>query len=299
MPRVSVIVPCYNHGQFLDEAVASVLAQTYVDYEIVIVNDGSTEEETVTLLQNYHQPKTRVIHTSNQGLAAARNKGIEESSGVYILPLDADDRICPTYMEKAVSVLDEKDDVGIVYCEAMFFGEKTGKWELPRYEFSQFLLTNLIFASAFFRKSDWAKTGGYNPNMIYGWEDYDFWLSLIELGREVYQIPEVLFHYRHRSDSMVNAIAREQQIYSSSQIFKNHRDLYTENIRVVFEDFARLREEKEHWHRETLVAQSQLESLNSRVLFAASKKTYSFLSRFPRLEKFFRSLARATRRTYR
>lgn len=297
VPRVSVIVPCYNHGQFLDEAIASVLAQTYADYEIIIVNDGSTDEETLTLLNGYDKPKTKVIHTSNQGLAAARNKGIEESSGVYILPLDADDRISPTYMEKAVRVLDERDEVGIVYCEAMFFGEKTGRWELPSYEFSQFLMSNLIFASAFFRKSDWAKTGGYNSNMIYGWEDYDFWLSLIELGREVHQIPEVLFHYRHRADSMVNAIKREQQIYSSTQIFKNHRDLYTENIRVVFEDFAKLREEKEHWHRETLLAQRQLESLNSRVLYAGAGKTYSLLSRFPRLEKFFRGLARATHRS--
>ena len=95
MPKVSVIIPCYNQGACLEEAVDSVLAQTFQDFEILVVNDGSTDEATIRMLGKYERPKTRVIHTDNQGLAMARNNGIREARGAYILPLDADDKIGP------------------------------------------------------------------------------------------------------------------------------------------------------------------------------------------------------------
>jgi glycosyltransferase involved in cell wall biosynthesis len=233
-PTVSVIIPCYNQGHFLDEAVASVLGQSYQDFEIIIVNDGSTETESISILKNYNKPKTIVAHTNNQGLAMARNHAIQLSNGKYILPLDADDKIGRTYLEKAVECLEANDNLGIVYCEAEFFGNKTGKWELPEYQFPDILLGNRIFCSGFFRKLDWQKTGGYNSKMIYGWEDYDFWLSILELEREVYRIPEVLFFYRSTAGSMAKRMDDEKQISSYAQIFHNHPDLYSKNIKTIF-----------------------------------------------------------------
>ena len=106
MPRVSIIMPCYNQGQYVAEAVDSVLGQTFHDFEIIIINDGSTDQETISTLESFDRPKCLILHTTNQGLAAARNNGIREARGEYILPLDADDRIAPTYLEKAVRVLD-------------------------------------------------------------------------------------------------------------------------------------------------------------------------------------------------
>ena len=120
MPRVSVVIPCFDHGRFIDEAVDSVLAQTYRDFEIVIVNDGSTDENTNRLLSSYQRPHTSVLQTPHRGLAGARNLGIAHASGEYILPLDADDRIGPTYCERAVALLDSNDALGIVYCEAEY-----------------------------------------------------------------------------------------------------------------------------------------------------------------------------------
>jgi hypothetical protein len=120
--QVSVVIPCYNQGQYIDEAVESVLAQSYQDFEIIIVNDGSNNADTIKILETYSKPKTRVIHTNNQGASIARNNGIKVSSGRYILPLDADDRIGSVYIEKAIEVLDKNENVGIVYCEAEFFG---------------------------------------------------------------------------------------------------------------------------------------------------------------------------------
>ncbi len=244
MPQVSVIIPCFNQAHFIDDAIQSVLAQTHQDFEIVVVNDGSTNPETDEILTAYDRPRIRVVTTVNQGVAIARNTGISYATGAYILPLDADDKISPLYMEKAVAMLESNPQVGIVYCQAEFFGEKDGRWELPEYSFPEILLGNVIFCSGFYRRSDWEQIKGYNQNMKYGLADFDFWLSLIELGREVYCIQEPLFMYRQRSGSMNKSISREQLVYLYTQLFKNHAALYSENISVVFRHLIDLREEQ-------------------------------------------------------
>jgi len=232
MVKVSVIIPCYNQGSTLDETVASVLQQTYDDFEIIIINDGSTDQETNTLLAEYDKPRTRVITTSNQGLAAARNNGISAATGTYILPLDADDTIAPEYMEKAVPFLDNNPDIGIVYSRARFFGAEEHEWPLPEFTIENMLFDNIIFCSAFFRRQDWESVGGYDQGMIYGWEDYEFWLSLIEKGRQVFRIPEILFHYRVASDSMVRTKSPEQRLEMFARIYRRHQQFFSDNIEV-------------------------------------------------------------------
>ena len=234
MPKVSVIIPCYNQGIYLDEAVNSVLTQTYGDFEIIIVNDGSTDDFTNRLLENYARPATRIVTTSNQGPAAARNAGIRESLGQYILPLDADDRIGPRYLEKAVRVLESAPDLGIVYCLGELFGARTGPVSAPEFSVGKMLLSNLIFASAMFRKEDWEKTGGYNPNMTHGCEDWDFWLSIMELQRKVFRIPEVLFYYRIKTVSRNSSMDVEKQLDMHMQLIKNHPALYINHARSFF-----------------------------------------------------------------
>jgi glycosyltransferase involved in cell wall biosynthesis len=240
-PKFSVIIPCYNQGRYLDEAIASVLAQTYQDLEIIVIDDGSTEPETIEVLQNYQQPKTRIIRTDNQGVAQARNLGISQSRGTYILPLDADDKIGNSYLEKAITLLESNQKLGIVYCEAEYFGDRQGTWPLPEYKFPDILVDNVIFCSGLFRKSDWETVGGYKSNLIYGWEDHDFWLSLIELGCEVYRIPEVLFFYRQKADSMSRRMTKEHYIYSYTQLFHNHPQLYSQNIKAIFSALVTLK----------------------------------------------------------
>jgi glycosyltransferase involved in cell wall biosynthesis/SAM-dependent methyltransferase len=230
--RVSVIIPCFNDGAYIDEAVDSVLAQSYQDFEIVIVNDGSTDPRTNVILSNYSRPKTRVIETVNQGVARARNRAIEEASGEFILSLDADDKIGTEYLKEAVKVLDEDPDVGIVYCLAEFFGDKKGLWELPPYSLEGMLLDNLIFNAAFFRKNDWEAVNGFNPDMKDCYEDWDFWLSLVELGRKVYRIPNVSFYYRITEGSRMRSATEEQMVDTRVQVFRSHEDLYMNNIRV-------------------------------------------------------------------
>jgi glycosyltransferase involved in cell wall biosynthesis len=242
MPKVSVVIPCYNHGRYLDEAIDSVLAQTFDDFEIVVVDDGSTDAFTIDLLKGYHREKTRVLRTVNMGLAAARNNGIAAAGGQYILPLDADDRIEPTYLEQAVAVLDGDPQVAIVYCRARLFGAVESEWLLPEYTLERMLLDNVIFCSAVFRRSDWTAIGGYDPGMVYGWEDYDFWLGIIERGGQVVRIPEILFCYRVASDSMVRSREKWQKVEMFRRIFRRHQQLFADNIGVWLENLVDVRD---------------------------------------------------------
>ena len=229
--KVSVIVPVYNVLPcYIEEALDSALASTYQNKEIIVVNDGSTSKETLSFLKNYNNPKVKIINQINMGLAEARNTGIKNATGKYILPLDADDKIEPTYIEKAVKIIDSKKKIGIVYCEADMFGAINKKWDLPKFKIKKMLKHNCIFCTALFRKSDWEKVGGYKRIMKYGWEDYEFWLSLIELNLKVYRIPEVLFHYRqHEKTSMISEIGRDntKMEYLRKMILTYHSDLYT------------------------------------------------------------------------
>jgi glycosyltransferase involved in cell wall biosynthesis len=230
VPRVSIIIPCYNHGAYITDAVESVRAQTFGGYEIIVVNDGSTDGHTLAVLDNLACGGIRVVTTVNCGLASARNTGIREAAGEYILTLDADDRISSGYLERAVQVLDKDRKIGIVYGDTEFFGEESGRWQLPGYSLYRIPFENMIVASAFFRRSDWETVGGYRPAMRYGWEDWDFWLSVIELGRVVYKIPETVFFYRIRNSSMTRTMTYPQKLYSFMLMLCRHWRFYLKSF---------------------------------------------------------------------
>lgn len=232
-PLVSIIIPCYNQGCFLEETLESVILQTYNNWECIIVNDGSTDNtEVVAMKYTKMDNRFKYIYQSNKGLSATRNKGISNSSGKYILPLDSDDKIGNTYIEKAVSVLEANSKVEIVYCKAKLFGIQKGEWILPDYSIEQILGENCIFCSAVYRKVTYDLVGGYKENMKYGFEDWDFWLSIIENKKDlsIHKINEVLFYYRVRRNSMARSLDSEKMYNMRKQIWDNHRKLYADNF---------------------------------------------------------------------
>ena len=239
MPAVSVIIPCFNQGQYLAEAVASVAAQTFADWEIGVVDDGSTDPATVAVLDRFSHPRATLVRSANRGLAAARNLGIERARGRYILPLDCDDRIAPEYLAEAVALLDADPALGIVYCRAEFFGVQQGEWLLPPFRLPDFIFEPAIFCSAFFRREDWAATGGYNPAMRHGYEDHDFWLCLVERGRKVHQIPRPLFHYRRTPRSMAQVLTLDRQVEAFATMFARHRALFIDHFETLIRGFLR------------------------------------------------------------
>ncbi|MHA6483032.1 glycosyltransferase [Paenibacillus sp. strain BS8-2] len=228
MNKVSVIMPCRNDGNYIIEAIESVQNQTYKNIEIVIIDDGSDEEKTVSILRNLPYSQVKIIRTEGIGPAAARNEGIKVSSGKYILPLDSDDKIDASYIEKAVQILEQNSSIGVVYCYANLFGLKSGRWELPTYSFEKMLLDNIVFVTALFHKREWERVGGFNEKMKHGMEDYDFWIAILDLGFEIHQIPEVLFHYRIKPVSRTTEFMTNVQVVRETyeQIYANHPDFY-------------------------------------------------------------------------
>ncbi len=227
MVKVSVIIPCYNQGHYLKDAVNSVLSSTFRDYEIIIVNDGSTDDS-AKYIDALDYPNVIKINQPNQGVSQARNNAILRASGQYILPLDADDKISASYIESAVNSLEQDKDLVIVYCDAEFFGDKQGKWNLPKFSMKCMLRSNMIFVSAFFRKEDWEKVNGYDEAMESGLEDWEFWISILSLGRKTYRIPAVHFYYRqHDECRTVKLKAQDEQFQQlHTKVYLKHQAFY-------------------------------------------------------------------------
>jgi len=237
MTRVSIIIPCYNAGDFLHEAVESALAQTHADIEIIIVDDGSTDPRTNEILQVAAWPRTKIIRKENSGPASARNVAISNCSGEYILPLDADDTIEPTYVEKALAVMESNPNVGIVYCKAMRFGAEQGPWGLPPYNLRELVIDNVIFVTSMFRRADWLEVGGFNESLLMGVEDYEFWVKIVGKGRDVIQIDEYLFNYRIQQSSRTTSFSADRSVVVNTYatIFRANVEFYAKNAEVLFE----------------------------------------------------------------
>ena len=202
-PKISVLIPCYNLGAFLDEAVDSVLRQTYQNFEIVIVDDGSTDAATNILLADYQRPKTRVIRAVHGGVSAARNLAIARTTGPYLCALDADDRLEPTYFEKAVAVLDAEPATTFVSCWLRTFGAESWEWKPERCDLPTLLWEDTILTASLVRRDAIVAVGGYDTQMpIQGLEDWDLWLTLAERGYRGVILREVLFNYRRRPGSL-------------------------------------------------------------------------------------------------
>ena len=193
---VSVIIPAFNAEKYLKETVASALASSYPFLEIIIVDDGSTDKTQEVLESiSLEHCQVRVFHQKNQGVSVARNFGIANAKGKYLLLLDADDLISVDYIKKAVEILEQDQNVKMVNGLGEFFGDRQGSWNLR--PFSRHLLArkNMLFISGIFRKSDFDKTDGFCSE-IKGPEDWDFWISLLKRNGEVVRIPQVCLYYR-------------------------------------------------------------------------------------------------------
>ena len=227
--RVSVIIPCYGHAQYLPEAVASVAAQTYPNLDVVIVNDGSPDDTSVVarrLMAQYADLPITLMEQANAGLAAARNAGIAASKGTYWLPLDADDRIAPTFVEKCVRTLESHPAVGFAYADIQHFGDLDTVFRLPAFDAEAMVhQSNIGCVCSLVRRSVWEAVGGYDPCMRQGYEDWDFWVGCIEKGWTGVRIAEPLFFYRKRGDSMLTD-ARKKHDRLFARIVLNHPSLY-------------------------------------------------------------------------
>lgn len=222
-PLVSVIVPCYNMGNYASDCINSVLAQTYSNWECIIVDDGSTDNtREISLQLTTLDDRIKYYKKENGGLSSTRNFGIKQANGQFILPLDVDDIISKNYVEEAVEAFNQNPDLKLVYCEAEFFGEKNGPWIQQEFNLKDLARTNMIFCTAMFKKEDWVSVNGYDENMKFGWEDWEFWISILKNGGEVKRLPLVGFFYRIRSTSMLRSMSQEEVDFLCDYVYQKH-----------------------------------------------------------------------------
>jgi glycosyltransferase involved in cell wall biosynthesis len=211
LPKISIIIPCYNQGQYLNDVLQSIKACDENLFEVIIINDGSTDEITNAICKDLQIQGYCVIFQENKGLSGARNAGISFAKGKYILPLDADNKIRPEYITKSIKILDENEDIAVVYGNAENFGERSGMFKPGSSNMQKLMLANYIDACAIIRKSIFDKVGLYDTNMKLGWEDWDLWLRIAFANYNFYYINETLFDYRVAGNSMSKTLYNNYQ----------------------------------------------------------------------------------------
>lgn len=243
--KVSIIVPCYNQAQYLNESLQSVLEQSSDNWECIIVNDGSPDDtEKVAEFWLDKDVRFKYVYQENGGLSRARNFGISHASGEFILPLDADDKISKDYVSLAIKAFQEEDSLKVVYCKADKFGIENGVWDLAPFSLLNLSRENMIFCSALFRKSDWEQVGGYDLNMKHGCEDWEFWIALLKNGGNVKQLNQVGFYYRTKASSMIKEVKNEQYDYLFSYLSVKHADFFVNHFGSFFSLEAKIKEAK-------------------------------------------------------
>ncbi len=235
MPLISIIVPCYNQSQYLDECLQSVLHQTFTDWECIIVNDGSpdnTEEVAAKWVEK--DARFHYYKKENGGVASARNFGIERAKGEWILPLDGDDKIGKQYLELASKEFNQ--GYTLIYCKAELFGIVNQPLTPPPYDKKEILYKNSIFASGFFPKLFWKKAGGYDIKMKAGYEDWEFWINIIyNAEANPICINYKGFYYRRKEESRDTLINNDIEKVSTAKqyIVEKHSKHYVDSMDTI------------------------------------------------------------------
>jgi glycosyltransferase involved in cell wall biosynthesis len=235
---LSVIMPCFNHGIYLQEALDSIRKdEINCTFEIIVVDDGSTDDYTLLKLEELKAEGITVIHQKNSGPAAARNTAVENAKGKYILPLDADNKLTPEYINTGINIL-EKGEYQIVYCTPEFFGDVgsgSRYFKSIPFDIYELLAANYIDNCALFLKEVWIKNKGYDTQIPYwGHEDWEFWINAYANGFKFYFIKEKLFYYRVVNNSVADQFkeikkVEENQLY----IVKKHAGMFNLNYKKL------------------------------------------------------------------
>jgi glycosyltransferase involved in cell wall biosynthesis len=233
VPHVSVVIPCHNYGRFLAEAIESALAQTHAPLEIIVIDDGSTDD--TRAVASRYASDVRLLTQHNMGLVAVLNRGLREASGEYFVILSADDVLRPTYVEALLGALLREPGTAYAYSAMEYFGSRSGVFRARPFSPAQLLAGNYVNATALTRRSDALDVGGFRPNLENAWEDWDFWLRLLHAGKYGVALDEPLLLYRRhdvtsRNPQTLSTVRRAFRIVRTA-----HRGLYARRPPVIRE----------------------------------------------------------------
>jgi glycosyltransferase involved in cell wall biosynthesis len=239
-PLLSVIVACYNYGQYIRDALQSATSQTFRDYEIVVVDDGSTDDLTLRTLNELAHEGVKVLRQEHSGPAAALNCGISVAAGKYVCCLGADDTIEPTYFEKCLALLESNPGITFAYSLLKTFGTEQRIGVTKPFDLRLLLAYNHVAGSSVFLRAAWTAVGGFDSSMP-AYVDWDFWIKLGENGYRGRLIPEPLFNWRRHPRTLGRSID-ERKPELVARIRAKHADLYSnpdriEEIQQQYRDF--------------------------------------------------------------
>jgi glycosyltransferase involved in cell wall biosynthesis len=226
LPLVSVIMPVHDYGVMFEKSIQSVFNSTYKNIELIIINDGSTDDYVISKLKTLEShPNIKIIHQENSGPSSARNTGIKNSKGDFILPLDSDDMILPEYIQNCVSILKNNKKISPVYCDTHHAGQSQGIQQRPEWSMDRLVQGPFIVNCSMFHREAFDVCDGYDTE-LFGWEDYDLWIRMGLKGYSGKRIPKPLFiYFHHEKDGTVSTIANQnqQELYNKiiSKNFKN------------------------------------------------------------------------------
>lgn len=212
---ISVIIPCYNSGEYLKDAVESVKNSVgNTDYDIIIINDGSTDIKTINLLKSLHTDNVQIIHQNNEGPASARNKGICKSNSKYILFLDSDNILKPEFIILAINKLENNPEVDIIHGKPEFFGNINERniFTSGPFKLNKILLGNYIDICSVVRRNVLIEIGLLDENpLLIGHEDWELWIRAGIKNKKFYFINKVLFKYRIRENSLITQATTQER----------------------------------------------------------------------------------------
>lgn len=206
---VSIVLPVYNQAHYLSAALDGVFAQTYPDYELIVVDDGSTDS-TPDVLADYQQSHSfQIVRQENQGLPRALNSGFAQARGDFLTWTSSDNVMLPDMLAVLVHALCEDTSVGLVYADHYLMGEDgrdLGRFDTADYDPYLLLHVNLVRCCFLYRRECMEKVGLYDPEFVYG-EDWEYWIRLSQFFR-MKRVPQALYRYRMHRTSMSSEIVR-------------------------------------------------------------------------------------------
>lgn len=228
-PGVTAVIPCHNHGQFVADAIDSVLDQNHPVVEVIVIDDASDDPATVDVLARLKRPRTRVVRVPHGHLAAARNRGIRLVQTPYVLVLDSDDRVEPQYLERTVALLEARPDLGVAGSWMRTFG--AAEWIIRPQGGGvvDFLHRNNCPGSAVLRRSCWEECGGYTEELGGDYEDWDYYLKVTSKGWEIGIVPEPLMRY-YLAEGSLNLQGWSRRLELVEALIRRHAETYRRHV---------------------------------------------------------------------
>ncbi len=245
-PIISAIVPVFNKGKYLVEAIESLRQQRYPNMEVIVVDDGSTDDSPQVisgLSAQFPELNITTYRKSNGGASDARNFAVKKARGLFMVNMDADDIMVPGFLHEALSLI-SSDGADVVYSDLELFGDRTGEWIPNPFDPYFIRYDNCVPALAVYRRELWEKVGGYNVSMPFN-EDWNFFVAMTRFNARFRKVPRKAFRYRQTGTGLYHSFIREAWEWGVCMLMCAQDDLYV--VDEVLASCQKLLKMPERW----------------------------------------------------